>query len=142
MTESNQQEKSPIEMEPIKYRKLFVASLATTTTNEDLDAYFREYGEIIERHIVKNPVTKFSRCFGFVTYNSSTAIDNVMANRPHTLDGSRLEVRRAAHRDNNEAAAARNSELLTNKLFIGGIKEGPSECHLNEYFSTYGTIEG
>ena len=40
-----------------------------------------------------------SRGFGFVTYSSSSMVDDAQANRPHVIDGRTVEPKRAIPRN-------------------------------------------
>ena len=48
--------------------KLFVGGLSFTTTDEALNCYFSTFGPIKEAIVMRNPSSKRSRGFGFVTY--------------------------------------------------------------------------
>lgn len=36
-----------------------------------------------------------SKGFGFVTFNSTSSIDEIQKNRPHEIDGKKIETKRA-----------------------------------------------
>ena len=50
-------------------------------------AHFSQYGEIMDCVVMREPATGRSRGFGFVTYHDSVAVDKVLEERKHTLDG-------------------------------------------------------
>lgn len=49
--------------------------------------------------VMKDPNTKRSRGFGFVTYSSVTEVDEAMDARPHKVDGRLVEPKRAVSRE-------------------------------------------
>ena len=70
--------------------------------------------------------------FGFVTYLSSTMVDKLMSNRPHTLDAREIEPKRAIPR---EESGKPEASLSAKKLFVGGIREDTiNEDDLRDYF--------
>lgn len=48
---------------------------------------------------MRDPNSKRSRGFGFVTYSSVTEVDEAMKARPHKVDGRVVEPKRAVSRE-------------------------------------------
>lgn len=68
-------------------RKLFIGGLDYKTNDETLKAYFEKWGDIVDVVVMKDPKTKRSRGFGFVTYSKASMVDDAQCNRPHVIDG-------------------------------------------------------
>lgn len=122
--------------EPEQYRKLFIGGLNYTTTNDSLKEFFEQWGEIVDVVVMKDPQTKRSRGFGFITYSQSSMVDQAMANRPHKIDGREVETKRAVPRDDIDKP---DIAATVKKMFVSGIKE-QSENDLHEYFGKFGNI--
>ncbi|NXM77578.1 ROA1 protein, partial [Serilophus lunatus] len=88
--------------------------------------------------VMRDPNTKRSRGFGFVTYSSVEEVDAAMNARPHKVDGRVVEPKRAVSREDSQRPGA---HLTVKKIFVGGIKEDTEEHHLRDYFGQYGKIE-
>lgn len=120
-------------------RKLFIGGLDYRTTDEGLKAHFEKWGNIVDVVVMKDPKTKRSRGFGFITYSQSYMIDNAQNARPHKIDGRTVEPKRAVPRqeiDNPNAGAT------VKKLFVGGLRDDHDEECLREYFKDFGNIVG
>ncbi|XP_077391967.1 heterogeneous nuclear ribonucleoprotein A3 isoform X3 [Festucalex cinctus] len=87
---------------------------------------------------MKDPGSKRSRGFGFVTYSSMLEVDDAMKARPHKVDGRVVEPKRAVSREDSNKPGA---HLTVKKIFVGGIKEDTEEYHIRDYFKKYGKIE-
>lgn len=85
--------------EPESLRKLFIGGLDYRTNDDSLKAFFEQWGEIVDVVVMKDPVTKRSRGFGFITYSESKMVDEAMSNRPHEIDGRVVETKRAVPRE-------------------------------------------
>ncbi|XP_046879066.1 heterogeneous nuclear ribonucleoprotein A0-like [Hypomesus transpacificus] len=118
--------------------KLFVGGLNVETTDDGLRQHFEQYGQLTDCAVVLNQQLQRSRCFGFVTYSTPEEADAAMAARPHVVDGTNVELKRAVARED-----ANRPEALAKvkKIFVGGLKDDIEDEHLNEYFSQYGAIE-
>ncbi|CDQ56314.1 unnamed protein product [Oncorhynchus mykiss] len=66
--------------------KMFIGGLSWQTTQEGLKEYFCKYGEVKECMVMRDPVTKRSRGFGFVTFVDQAGVDSVLAVTRHELD--------------------------------------------------------
>ena len=72
-------------------------------TDSDLKQYFSKYGEVKEYQIIRDPVSKSSRGFGFVRfYDESVAKDLICNVQVTTVKGRRVDLRSAdLKQDNN-----------------------------------------
>ncbi|XP_054543588.2 heterogeneous nuclear ribonucleoprotein A1-like isoform X1 [Pan troglodytes] len=130
--------KSESPKEPKQLRKLFIGGLSFETTNESLRSHFEQWGTLMDCVVMRDPNTKRSRGFGFVTYATVEEVDAAMKARPHKVDGRVVESKRAVSREDSQRPGA---HLTVKKIFVGGIKEDTEEHHLRDYFEQYGKIE-
>jgi len=87
--------------------------------------------------VMKDPKTKRSRGFGFITYSQSYMIDNAQNARPHKIDGRTVEPKRAVPRQEIDAP---NAGATVKKLFVGGLRDDHDDECLREYFKDFGQI--
>uniref|UniRef100_A0A2K5KIB6 RRM domain-containing protein n=1 Tax=Cercocebus atys TaxID=9531 RepID=A0A2K5KIB6_CERAT len=120
--------KSESPKEPEQLRKLFIGGLSFETTDESLRNCV----------VMRDPNTKRSRGFGFVTYATVEEVDAAMNARPHKVDGRAVETKRTISRGNSQRPGA---HLAVKKIFVGGIKEDTEEHHLRDNFEQYGKME-
>ncbi|XP_044299200.1 heterogeneous nuclear ribonucleoprotein A1 isoform X2 [Varanus komodoensis] len=130
--------KSESPKEPEQLRKLFIGGLSFETTDESLRNHFEQWGTLTDCVVMRDPNTKRSRGFGFVTYSTVEEVDAAMNARPHKVDGRVVEPKRAVSREDSQRPGA---HLTVKKIFVGGIKEDTEEHHLRDYFEQYGKIE-
>merc|ERR1719414_5486 len=110
-------------------RKVFVGGLSYSTTDEGLREYFSKFGTLVDSIVMK------FRGFGFVTYADESMVDECQRNRPHEIDGTMVETKRATPREDA------NKDYSTNKkLFIGGLKDNITDEDLRTHFEKYGPV--
>jgi len=125
------------ESEPEQFRKLFIGGLNYKTSEETLKSYFEQWGEIVDCVVMRDPHTKRSRGFGFVTFKRAHMFDDAQAARPHKIDGREVEPKRAVPREDSGKPEA---QITVKKLFVGTLKDDVEEEDLREYFGQYGNI--
>ena len=69
--------------------------------------------------VMRDPNTKHSRGFGFVTYATVEEVDAAMSARPHKVDGRVVVPQRAVSRGDSQRPGA---HLAVKKVFVGGIR--------------------
>ncbi|OWK05144.1 hypothetical protein Celaphus_00002364, partial [Cervus elaphus hippelaphus] len=119
--------KSESPKEPKQLWKLFIGGLGFETTDEGLRSHFEQWGTLTDCVVMRDPNTKRSRGFGFVTYATVEEVNG----RPHKVDGRVVEPKRAFLRQHSQRPGA---HLPVKKVFVGGIKEDTEEHHLRDYF--------
>jgi len=116
--------------------KMFVGGLSWQTTPEGLKEYFAKFGEISEVMVMKDPTTRRSRGFGFVTFGDTTGVDRVLAHGTHTLDGKKIDPKVAFPRRANPKMVTK-----TKKIFVGGLSATSTLEDVKAYFEQFGKIE-
>ncbi|XP_033072618.1 heterogeneous nuclear ribonucleoprotein A1-like [Trachypithecus francoisi] len=88
--------------------------------------------------VMRDPSTKHSRGFGFVTYATVEEVDTAMNARPYKVNGRVVEPKRTVTREDSQRPGA---HLTVIKMFVGGIKEDTEEHQLRDDFEQFGKIE-
>ncbi|XP_023299239.1 ribonucleoprotein RB97D isoform X1 [Lucilia cuprina] len=120
-------------------RKMFLGGLSPNSTEESVRAFYSQFGEVIDVIIMRDPTTKRSRGFGFITFKDSTMVDRAQESRPHVVDGKTVDSKRALPRPEVGSTEANSS---VKKVFVGGLKEYHDEQCLKEHFQQFGNILG
>lgn len=71
---------------------LLVRNLPWTVSATELQQYFAQFGHIVRANVVFDKTTGFSKSYGFVTFQSKKAVDNVLSKPSHLLEGKALSI--------------------------------------------------
>lgn len=61
--------------------------------------YYSQWGNVVDCIVIRDPATKHSRGFGFVTYQTIQMAEIAMNERPHTINGKVVDPKRAIPRE-------------------------------------------
>ncbi|XP_053972406.1 RNA-binding protein Musashi homolog Rbp6 isoform X5 [Hylaeus volcanicus] len=126
---------SPAEV-PNDPGKMFIGGLSWQTSPESLREYFTKYGDITEVMVMKDPTTRRSRGFGFITFADPASVDKVLAQVNHELDGKKIDPKVAFPRRTHPKMVTR-----TKKIFVGGLSAPTTLEDVKNYFEQFGPIE-
>ncbi|XP_051509012.1 RNA-binding protein Musashi homolog 1b [Myxocyprinus asiaticus] len=116
--------------------KMFIGGLSWQTTQEGLKDYFCKFGEVKESMVMRDPVTKRSRGFGFVTFVDQAGVDKVLAQNRHELDSKTIDPKVAFPRRAQPKLVTR-----TKKIFVGGLSVNTTIEDVKQYFDQFGKVD-
>ncbi|XP_049314379.1 RNA-binding protein Musashi homolog Rbp6 isoform X2 [Bactrocera dorsalis] len=116
--------------------KMFIGGLSWQTSPESLRDYFSRFGDISEAMVMKDPTTRRSRGFGFITFSDPASVDKVLTQGTHELDGKKIDPKVAFPRRAHPKMVTR-----TKKIFVGGLSAPTTLEDVKSYFEQYGPIE-
>uniref|UniRef100_A0A8P4FXJ0 RRM domain-containing protein n=1 Tax=Dicentrarchus labrax TaxID=13489 RepID=A0A8P4FXJ0_DICLA len=115
---------------------MFIGGLSWQTTQEGLKEYFCKFGEVKECMVMRDPVTKRSRGFGFVTYAEQAGVEKVLAQNRHELDSKTIDPKVAFPRRAQPKLVTR-----TKKIFVGGLSVNTTIEDVKHYFDQFGKVD-
>ncbi|OAY25653.1 hypothetical protein MANES_17G112001v8 [Manihot esculenta] len=88
--------KGAIGSKDFKTKKIFVGGIPAAVNEDELKEFFAQYGEVIEHQIMRDHSTNRSRGFGFITFDSEQAVDDLLAKgNKLELAGTQVEIKKA-----------------------------------------------
>ncbi|XP_051540761.1 RNA-binding protein Musashi homolog 2-like isoform X4 [Myxocyprinus asiaticus] len=116
--------------------KMFIGGLSWQTSPDSLREYFSKFGEIRECMVMRDPTTKRSRGFGFITFADVSSVDKVLAQPHHELDSKMIDPKVAFPRRAQPKMVTR-----TKKIFVGGLAANTVVEDVKQYFEQFGKVE-
>jgi len=116
--------------------KMFIGGLSWQTTPESIREYFSMFGELAEVMVMKDPATRRSRGFGFISFSDPAAVEKVLSFPLHQLDGKMVEPKVAVPRKTNPKLVMR-----TKKIFVGGLSATTSLEDVKAYFEQFSKVK-
>lgn len=88
--------KGAIGAKDFKTKKIFVGGIPATVTEEEFKDFFTQYGEVKDHQIMRDHSTSRSRGFGFVTFDTEQAVDDLLSQgNKLELAGAQVEIKKA-----------------------------------------------
>eukprot|EP00262_Sarcandra_glabra_P000602 TRINITY_DN1071_c1_g2_i1.p1 TRINITY_DN1071_c1_g2~~TRINITY_DN1071_c1_g2_i1.p1 ORF type:complete len:472 (-),score=70.18 TRINITY_DN1071_c1_g2_i1:366-1781(-) len=136
---------------PARTKKIFVGGLASTVTEADFKKYFDQFGMITDVVVMYDHNTQRPRGFGFITYDSEDAVENVLQKTFHELNGKMVEVKRAVPKElspgpNRTPLGGYNYGMNRVNSFLNGYTHGYNPSSFGGYGmrmdGRFGSISG
>ncbi|TKR83097.1 hypothetical protein L596_016744 [Steinernema carpocapsae] len=124
-------------LEPEQFRKMFIGGLTANTSDDMLRDYYSQWGELMDCVVMRDPNTKRSRGFGFVSYAKQAEVDLAMSKRPHVIDNKTVDPKRAVPREQSQRSEA---NVSSKRLYVSGVRDEHNEDMFQSYFSKFGTV--
>ncbi|KAG6588672.1 Polyadenylate-binding protein 8, partial [Cucurbita argyrosperma subsp. sororia] len=135
--------------EKTKFNNVFVKNLSETTSDEDLQNMFEEFGPITSVVVMRDGDGK-SKCFGFVNFeNADDAARSVEALNGKKVDGKEWFVGKAQKKSEREVELKNRFEQSVKEaadkyqgtnLYVKNLDDSIDDDKLKELFSAFGTI--
>lgn len=120
--------------------KIYVGGLAAETTSDSLQAHFTQFGEITDCIVMPDKATGRSRCFGFITFKDTSAM-NAALGTSNLVDGREVACKKAVRESPALPGQSGDGPYNVVKIFVGGL---PASCDYDKftsYFGRFGPIE-
>lgn len=84
-----------------KTKKIFVGGMPPSINEEEFKNYFAKFGKVVEHQIMQDHSTGRSRGFGFITFDSEQAVEDILSQgRMIELGGKQVEIKKAEPKKN------------------------------------------
>ena len=105
-------------------KKIFVGGVSLETSDEDLSAYFSQFGPVRQAYVIKDPATRKSKKFGFAIMKTQEGVDKVLKQEIHIIRGvvasCKLFVKVENAEKKKQSAEERSQPLEEQILRING----------------------
>ncbi|XP_063900260.1 RNA-binding protein Musashi homolog 1-like [Zophobas morio] len=119
---------------------MFIGGLAPYTNEAILKHAFEKFGEVNECMVLREPITRKPRGFGFITFKNPESIEKVMRASRIMVDGRAVDAKPAVPRQEVNAVNAQKHKR-TKKIFVGGLAATTTELQLKDHFSKFGDVQ-
>jgi RNA recognition motif-containing protein len=118
--------------------KLFIGGLSPQTTQESLHSHFSILGNVKDCVLMVDRNSGRSRCFGFVTMEDPSLIDQILS-QDQLVDGRKADCKRAVPKE--PSIPLYQTTFRTKKVFVGGLPNDITEDKFKEFFEQFGPVE-
>ncbi|PON47604.1 Splicing factor-like protein [Trema orientale] len=107
-----------------KTKKIFVGGIPTTVNEDEFRDFFSQFGEVKEHQIMRDHATSRSRGFGFITFETEQAVDDLLAKgNKLEMAGAQVEIKKAEPKKPNPPPAPSKRYNEPRSAFSGGYED-------------------
>ena len=112
-------------------RKLFVGGLEASVTDDSLKEYFEKFGKLTDWVVMKNPVTRVTLGYGFITFEEPHMMESCLESQPHVLNGKSVGIGKVTPREGYQKEAS---------VWVGSLCYSVTREDLRKYFEQFGQL--
>lgn len=114
--------KGAIGSKDFKTKKIFVGGIPTSVTDDEFKDFFSTFGEVKEHQIMRDHSSNRSRGFGFITFDSEEAVDELLSkgNRIE-FAGTKVEIKKAEPKKPNPPPPSSKRYNDSRSSYGGGL---------------------
>ncbi|CAL5325677.1 unnamed protein product [Camellia sinensis] len=114
--------KGAIGSKDFKTKKIFVGGIPTTVNEDEFKDFFSKFGEVREHQIMRDHSSGRSRGFGFITFDTEQAVDDLLANGNRIeFAGAQVEIKKAEPKKPNAPPPPSKRHSNSKAAFGGGF---------------------
>ncbi|KAF9666359.1 hypothetical protein SADUNF_Sadunf16G0221300 [Salix dunnii] len=116
--------KGAVGSKDFRTRKIFVGGIPAAVTEDEFKEFFTQFGEVTEHQIMRDHSTNRSRGFGFITFDTEQAVDDLLA-RGNKLElaGTQVEIKKAEPKKANPPPPPSKRYNDSRPAFRGGYDD-------------------
>lgn len=108
-----------------KTRKIFVGGIPSTVSEDEFKDFFTQYGVVREHQIMRDHATNRSRGFGFITFETEQAVDDLLEKgNKIEFAGAQVEIKRAEPKKPNPPPPPSKRYNDSRTAYGGGFGDG------------------
>lgn len=115
---------------------LFVGGLAFNITEEDLQAYFEQFGKVAKLVLLRDRITGISKGYAFITIEGKEAADAVLRQKNY-ICGRRVEVQNASKKNEKHIV---DEKRKRKRIFVSHVPATVTNAEFEAFFSQFGEI--
>jgi len=118
-------------------KKLFIASLPSTITQNELAEFFKKFGNIKKIELIREENSPRCKGYAFVTFINPLSAEQVLK-QPVFLNGRKLAIREQLH---GSSLRKFKESLKKRRMYISNIAKGTRDEDLEALFEQFGSLE-
>lgn len=100
--------------------KIFVGGLIPEISDEEIKAYFSQYGNIVEMEMPFDKQKNQRKAFCFVTFDSEAVVNDLLKTPKQTISGKEVDVKKATPKPENQMGGPMGMGRGGGRMGMGG----------------------
>lgn len=107
--------------------RLFIGRIQKSTSTEELETYFSQFGTVRQAYLIKDPKTLQNKTYGYIVFSEEASLERALKKEQHFVKGDLIYFKDTRTQENTSPSNKKEPEEEAIRLSEGSCSDGEED---------------